>query len=1033
MKLRKFFLVFLLLFITAKVWAADFPSLSFTFSPRQLISSAKIMANYNALLNGIIDGTNKLNIAQLFINSSLVIDNDLDITATNIDLTGTVNEKGELSVSRYSNSLESTIAIATANSSTDYLLIIDNDTTCTTESTLPSNILEIKFNPGKGFSNTATINLTGQYISAITSSNIFKGNGTITGNVSNEKISVDWFGAVPDDTTDSYPGIQAAMDFSKGNNIVGLSGSYLLKTGQLTQGVYDVELDGGSKYQTTIRLDSTASYFTSASREMFITSVPTAKFDNTDTYIVTSNVDLGGDYGVEVGDLIEFRGVASFVEIRKVGKISGTTIYFDCSLYQLDNYDGVNSIRIRVFPPIDTTIRNITWDLDDWDQGHAGITGRKSAYSLVENCDFITGGQHAVYFYESHSMNFKNNRAWEFTKRTSGWQPERAGEAYIDASLSNLAGEGYGFAFAGHEGLAENNMVYRSRHAVAGGGAGASHLIYQNNFSYSDLQGAYDFHYGVIHSKCIDNVATNGWAGGWIRGNYLTIKDNDFFDLNDGLRIFEQSGDIYVEDNNIDECTYGVRLFNDNGVTQNNIYIEGNTIRNMRSNVVFAKSNSANPGLQQYNNIHIKNNKFIDGKPVIDLYDKYDIIKIENNTWTGTLTTTSPNSLIRFFPSANITNSVRNISVKDNYTNLVSTDVGVLLNLTRIEGSLGDNVFTNLIFTKNNHNVDGTSQGNGMLSINNSAVIGGLYSNKYNTFNDVLYSEDVERGANPTYEQENTSESQFSACRISMTNEETVSANRFDIFLEKLSAGAATGYSDLKIRKRNTASDLVDYMSFGGEDNEIVFFPLELGTETRGQVRIQSANLVSASGNISLLSGDLLVKGDSSIVTGNFQINEGDIILEDGDIRVDGTITVNVGDLVVSDGDIITEDWVDYSSYTTPTGWSSVTDEDIYVRKVGKLLHIQYYVGGTSNSTSTVLSLANLNIEDQISTYKNTAIAQGLDNSAGAFFIVEAINVGSNLELRHYLADTSGAILAAANCTASNDKFVYNTLTLVLD
>jgi len=84
-------LLILFLFLSSSVYGYDFPSLPYNLQPGQLISAQKIMADYNALKNGMIDGTKKLNIAQLWIGNNLVIDDDLDITAKDGTFSGDIS------------------------------------------------------------------------------------------------------------------------------------------------------------------------------------------------------------------------------------------------------------------------------------------------------------------------------------------------------------------------------------------------------------------------------------------------------------------------------------------------------------------------------------------------------------------------------------------------------------------------------------------------------------------------------------------------------------------------------------------------------------------------------------------------------------------------------------------------------------------------------------------------------------------------------------------------------------------------------
>lgn len=74
-------------------------------------------------------------------------------------------------------------------------------------------------------------------------------------------------------------------------------------------------------------------------------------------------------------------------------------------------------------------------------------------------------------------------------------------------------------------------------------------------------------------------------------------------------------------------------------------------------------------------------------------------------------------------------------------------------------------------------------------------------------------------------------------------------------------------------------------------------------------------------------------------------------------------------------------DWVDYSATSTVVGWSSFTTKQIRYRVIGKQVFVQFYILGTSNSTSTTFTLPNNSVnldETPISTlYVNNGVAGG--------------------------------------------------------
>lgn len=77
-------LILSILVYQTQLFAADFPSIPHSFQPRQLISASKIMANYNALRNGIIDGSKKINVNEVWVNGVILISSNGDITGADI-------------------------------------------------------------------------------------------------------------------------------------------------------------------------------------------------------------------------------------------------------------------------------------------------------------------------------------------------------------------------------------------------------------------------------------------------------------------------------------------------------------------------------------------------------------------------------------------------------------------------------------------------------------------------------------------------------------------------------------------------------------------------------------------------------------------------------------------------------------------------------------------------------------------------------------------------------------------------------------
>lgn len=81
---RNIIALFIISTISILLMAADYPSLTYTFSSNELISETKIMKNYNDLLNALKDGTKKININEVWISNKRVIDSNRNISANNV-------------------------------------------------------------------------------------------------------------------------------------------------------------------------------------------------------------------------------------------------------------------------------------------------------------------------------------------------------------------------------------------------------------------------------------------------------------------------------------------------------------------------------------------------------------------------------------------------------------------------------------------------------------------------------------------------------------------------------------------------------------------------------------------------------------------------------------------------------------------------------------------------------------------------------------------------------------------------------------
>ena len=177
--MRKLLVVLLLLFQFDLAYSADFMTLPYTFVARQLISASKVMANYNALRNGMIDGTKKINVAELWINGIKVIGSGGEVLEDNV-------YKVPESYATVTAAL-SAIASITAN------IYINTTTTEPADLEIPSNVIALDYGPIGKIGGSVTVTFNGQTLIAPKNQEILAGTLTITGIIKNGVVSDDWF------------------------------------------------------------------------------------------------------------------------------------------------------------------------------------------------------------------------------------------------------------------------------------------------------------------------------------------------------------------------------------------------------------------------------------------------------------------------------------------------------------------------------------------------------------------------------------------------------------------------------------------------------------------------------------------------------------------------------------------------------------------------------------------------------------------------------------------------------------------------
>ena len=83
---------------------------------------------------------------------------------------------------------------------------------------------------------------------------------------------------------------------------------------------------------------------------------------------------------------------------------------------------------------------------------------------------------------------------------------------------------------------------------------------------------------------------------------------------------------------------------------------------------------------------------------------------------------------------------------------------------------------------------------------------------------------------------------------------------------------------------------------------------------------------------------------------------EADGVWIENGLKVGGTEGFAGPGNIYADQDIFTDEWTDYSSTSTITGWASYTTKNIHYKKVGKLVFVEFQLIGTGHASITTAS-----------------------------------------------------------------------------
>lgn len=458
----------------------------------------------------------------------------------------------------------------------------------------------------------------------------------------------------------------------------------------------------------------------------------------TDELTVTSIV------GISVGDLALFRPTDTVTngkgEIRKVRALGASSVFLDSPLY-VTFADGIISCELAIHPKRTLHIEGITFDTGAYAPGHGCIAPNTTTDALIRDCKFVTGGQQAVYCLTAHSFEVDNCEFRDFNKTTAAYTPGRTGETEIAASASALIGQGYGVGLECFRATVRNSDFYRCRHACAAGGTFfySSHILYTDNHSSDDLEGAFDFHNNVIYGELRNCRAVRGFNGGWIRGKNISVTGNTFVDeAGDGCRLFDLAENVHIADNTFDTCLIDIRIAGTEIThTMKNITIEQNlSIASIERPL---KVTASSGSLYAHENIAFRNNTVLSGAGSAGLWVQgiHDGFVVDDNIVRGAFTEAGTASSFAWFQTTEDgVGNMDHIYVRNNVLDIGASDMSRLVFLDRFSGTVDDNVYGNVLVEGNSLTASGTA--NGIFFINSAAAISGFKSVEHNVFNEDL-------------------------------------------------------------------------------------------------------------------------------------------------------------------------------------------------------------------------------------------------------------------------------------------------------
>jgi hypothetical protein len=192
--------------LSALLIGYDYPTVPWTFTTKEVISSSKTNANNAAIKNGVSDGTKKVNVAEIEVAGTKTITDSRLFYG-----------KQELHVPGQYATLQAAITAATTGSTVSWNIVIDSACNSTATASIPANVSQITFRPEGYLNITGQLTFTGQQIE--TGPNYIFRAGTVTGNIANDAVYPEWFGAIGNGVNDDSLAVKYAHSFGIKNHV----------------------------------------------------------------------------------------------------------------------------------------------------------------------------------------------------------------------------------------------------------------------------------------------------------------------------------------------------------------------------------------------------------------------------------------------------------------------------------------------------------------------------------------------------------------------------------------------------------------------------------------------------------------------------------------------------------------------------------------------------------------------------------------------------------------------------------------------